>query len=165
MVYSLRVMPYNTNIIWAGTEIGIFESVDNGATWYYADNGLPAVSIWQMFIQDNNIIVATHGRGIWSLDLNMVDIRDKILETTSEIKLYPNPNNGAFDIVIDNNYFGELQFQIYDINGRQVKNIKRIKTTENYKSSLQLENIKTGTYFMHTLMGDKTATNKILIYR
>ena len=165
MVYSLLVMPYNTDIIWAGTEIGIFESIDNGETWYYADNGLPAVSIWQMFIQDNHIIVATHGRGIWSLDLNMVDVRDKILDNSIGVKLYPNPSNGSFNIIIENNYFGELQFQIYDINGRKVKNVNRIKTTVNYKTSLQLNNIKTGTYFMHTLMGDKTTTNKILIYR
>ncbi len=163
MVYSLLVMPYNTNIIWAGTEIGIFESVDNGGTWYFADNGLPAVSIWQMFIQDNQIIVATHGRGIWSLDLNMVDVRDKIAESSSEVKLYPNPSNGEFNIVIENDYFGKLQFQIYDINGRQVKNFKAEKTTVYYRTSVYLDNIKTGTYFMHTLMGGKKTTNKILV--
>ncbi|UCH14841.1 MAG: T9SS type A sorting domain-containing protein [Bacteroidales bacterium] len=163
MVYSLLVMPYNTNIIWAGTEIGLFESVDNGETWYYADNGLPAVSIWQMFIQDNHIIVATHGRGIWSLDLNMVDIEDKILDNNTEIRLYPNPSNGVFNISIDNNYFGELQFKIFDINGREVLNHKRIKAAENYKISLDLSNLKNGTYILHTLMGNKTATNKIII--
>jgi photosystem II stability/assembly factor-like uncharacterized protein len=163
MVYSLLVMPYNTNIIWAGTEIGLFESVDNGKTWYYADNGLPAVSIWQMFIQDNQIIVATHGRGIWSLDLNMVDVRDKILESSSEVKLYPNPSNGVFNIVIENDYFGELQFQIYDINGRQIKNVKIMKTTLNYSTSINLDNINAGTYFMHTLMGGKKTTNKIIV--
>ena len=71
MVYSLLVMPY-TGILWAGTEIGLFESHDNGLSWHYADNGLPAVSIWQMDIIDQQLIVATHGRGIWSLDLTLV---------------------------------------------------------------------------------------------
>jgi hypothetical protein len=163
MVYSLLVMPYNTNIIWAGTEIGIFESVDNGASWYYADNGLPAVSIWQMFIQDNHIIVATHGRGIWSLDLNMVDIRDKVINDNAEVILYPNPCNGEFNILIEDDFFGELHIRIYDMNGRLVKNIKKMKKTVNYRTSLKLENIKPGTYLVHTSIGSKTVSNKIII--
>lgn len=68
-VYDLLVMPHDPNILWAGTEIGLFESIDAGQTWEYADNGLPAVSIWQMRLVDNQIILATHGRGIWTLDL------------------------------------------------------------------------------------------------
>ncbi|RMD90033.1 MAG: T9SS C-terminal target domain-containing protein [Calditrichaeota bacterium] len=68
-VYSLLVMPFDTNILWAGTEIGIFESTDNGATWHLADNGLPAVSVWEMKIVNDQVVVATHGRGIWSVTL------------------------------------------------------------------------------------------------
>ena len=67
--YCLMVMPYNTSIIWAGTEIGLFVSTDEGKSWKYANNGLPAVSIWEMKIRGKQIIVATHGRGIWTLDL------------------------------------------------------------------------------------------------
>ncbi|MFH2031117.1 MAG: T9SS type A sorting domain-containing protein [Bacteroidota bacterium] len=68
-VYGLVVMPYNTNIIWVGTEIGLVESVDGGATWHLADNGFPAVSIWEMKIVDDQVVVATHGRGIFSVTL------------------------------------------------------------------------------------------------
>ncbi len=67
--YSLLVMPYNTDIIWAGTEIGLFESKDNGQTWTYADNGFPAVAAFQMKIVNDQVIVATHGRGVWSVSL------------------------------------------------------------------------------------------------
>ncbi len=68
-VNHLLVMPHNPNIIWAGTEIGIFESTDNGKTWAYADNGLPAVSINQMKIYGDQIVVATYGRGIWTVTM------------------------------------------------------------------------------------------------
>ena len=66
-VFCLLVMPTNTNIIWAGTEIGIFESRDAGATWNYANNGLPAVAVWQMKDINGQIVVATHGRGVWTV--------------------------------------------------------------------------------------------------
>ncbi|MCX6169618.1 MAG: T9SS type A sorting domain-containing protein [Ignavibacteriales bacterium] len=67
--YCVLVMPYNTDIIWAGTEIGLFVSTNNGVTWLAADNGLPAVCIWDMKIVDDQVVLATHGRGIWSVTL------------------------------------------------------------------------------------------------
>ena len=68
-VYSLVVMPYDEDIIWAGTDIGIFESTDGGQSWHFADNGLPSVAIWQMTIVNDEIVVATHGRGVWSVSI------------------------------------------------------------------------------------------------
>jgi photosystem II stability/assembly factor-like uncharacterized protein len=68
-VYSLLVMPYNENIIWAGTEIGIYETTDGGAHWSYADNGFPATAVYEMVIVNDQIVVATHGRGVWSVNI------------------------------------------------------------------------------------------------
>jgi hypothetical protein len=68
-VFSLLVMPFDTNQLWAGTEIGLFISEDGGQSWAYADNGLPAVAIFQMRIVDDEVVVATQGRGIWSVAL------------------------------------------------------------------------------------------------
>ncbi len=68
-VFSFLVMPFDTNILWAGTEIGLFVSDDNGNSWQYADNGLPAAGIFEMKIVDGQIVVATQGRGIWTVDL------------------------------------------------------------------------------------------------
>jgi photosystem II stability/assembly factor-like uncharacterized protein len=67
-VYCLYVRPDNTDIIWAGTEIGIVESLDAGATWSLL-NTFPNVSVWDMKGQDNEIVIATHGRGIWTATL------------------------------------------------------------------------------------------------
>lgn len=68
-VYSLQVMPHNTDEIWVGTEIGLFISRDNGATWQYADNGLPAVSIWDIKIRGDEVVLGTHGRGVWTVTI------------------------------------------------------------------------------------------------
>lgn len=68
--YSLVVMPFDTNIIWAGTSIGIVESLDGGATWNLkSDHNLPAVAVWDMRIVNDEVVIATHGRGIWSATL------------------------------------------------------------------------------------------------
>ena len=67
--YCVLVMPHTPDTLWAGTEIGLFESTDNGANWHLADNGLPAASIWDMRVVDDQVVVATHGRGIWSVTI------------------------------------------------------------------------------------------------
>ena len=68
-VFSLLVMPYDTDILWAGTEIGLFESTDGGQTWTLANNGFPNVAIFEMSIVDDQVLVATQGRGVWSVTL------------------------------------------------------------------------------------------------
>jgi hypothetical protein len=65
-VYDLLVMPYDSTIIWAGTEIGIFESSDAGGTWHILNGNMPATSIWDMKIVDKQVVIGTYGRGIWS---------------------------------------------------------------------------------------------------
>ncbi|PLX22007.1 MAG: hypothetical protein C0597_02880, partial [Marinilabiliales bacterium] len=66
VTHSLIVLPDDPNTIWVGTDIGLFESNDDGASWHIADYGLPAVSVYDMFYQDDQIVIATHGRGIWT---------------------------------------------------------------------------------------------------
>ncbi|MBT31550.1 MAG: hypothetical protein CMO01_17995 [Thalassobius sp.] len=68
-VYSLLVMPHDTMTIWAGTEIGIVESTDNGQNWQLLDSNLPSVSVWDMKIVDDQVVIATHGRGIWTVTI------------------------------------------------------------------------------------------------
>lgn len=66
--YSLLVMPYDPNVMWAGTEIGLFVSTNGGASWTYSNNGLPPVAIWQMRLADGGrVVLATHGRGVWTV--------------------------------------------------------------------------------------------------
>ncbi|WP_075603650.1 T9SS type A sorting domain-containing protein [Saccharicrinis aurantiacus] len=64
---SMLVAPEKPNELWAGTEIGLFISKDNGTSWEYSDNGLPAVSIWDMNCKGDEIVLATHGLGVWTL--------------------------------------------------------------------------------------------------
>ena len=63
--YCLYVRPDNPNIIWVGTEIGIVESQDNGQSWALLAE-FPKVAVWDMKGQDDEVVIATHGRGIWT---------------------------------------------------------------------------------------------------
>lgn len=72
-VYCLYVRPDNPNIIWVGSEIGIIESLDNGLSWALIDD-FPKVSVWDMKGQDDQVVIATHGRGIWTATLDALQV-------------------------------------------------------------------------------------------
>jgi photosystem II stability/assembly factor-like uncharacterized protein len=163
MVYSLLVMPYNTDIIWAGTEIGIFESVDNGISWQYADNGLPAVSVWQMFIQDDHLVTATHGRGIWTLDLNLVYNPEFTATATGDVVLYPNPNKGNFYLELNNGYTGEISVRIFRPDGRLIHTEQFIKHDNVLKKEISLGRIHGGEYLLSLAFRDKQISRSFII--
>ncbi len=96
MTFCVLVMPHNPNILWAGTEIGLFESTDNGVSWHYADNGIPASPIWQMHVVDDEIVVATHGRGIWTVTMPELPYPRTAYPQVKSFKL----SSGTIDITV-----------------------------------------------------------------
>ncbi len=62
--------PKNANVLYLGTEFGLFVSLDKGGHWTRLRNGLPTVPVAEITIhpRDNDMLVATHGRSIWILD-------------------------------------------------------------------------------------------------
>ncbi len=72
VVNSLVVMPFDTDIFWAGTDIGIFETTDGGENWHILAGDFPYVSVFQMQIVDDQVVVATHGRGVWSATIAQI---------------------------------------------------------------------------------------------
>src|SRR5438552_1697907 len=59
------------NLLFLGTEFGLFVSIDGGTRWaQFKGNHFPAVAVRDLAIQprENDLILATHGRGIWIVD-------------------------------------------------------------------------------------------------
>jgi photosystem II stability/assembly factor-like uncharacterized protein len=77
-VNVIREDPVNRNILYAGTDGGVFVSRDGGKKWDVLGN-LPYVYVHDLAIhpRDNILIIATHGRGIWVLDANPINEKDK----------------------------------------------------------------------------------------
>lgn len=96
-VYTIYVRPDNPDIIWVGTEIGIVQSLDNGATWNLLDE-FPNASVWQLSGRDSLITIATHGRGIWTAK---VEALQQSFERPQLVDAARMPNGNAI-IVLDN---------------------------------------------------------------
>jgi uncharacterized repeat protein (TIGR01451 family) len=70
-VNGLAVDPADPTNLYAGTDIGVFLSQDNGATWAPYGDGLPRVAVFDMAVQTVKHVlrIATHGRGMWEIVL------------------------------------------------------------------------------------------------
>ncbi len=61
----------NKDLLFLGTEFGLWVSLDGGKQWaHYKGGTLPAVAVRDLAIhpRDNDLVIATHGRGIWIID-------------------------------------------------------------------------------------------------
>ena len=69
-VHVVRQDPRNPNLLFLGTEFGIFASWDRGGRWHSIRNGMSAAPVRDLWVhpRDNDLIIATHGRGIYVLD-------------------------------------------------------------------------------------------------
>ncbi|MBS0010583.1 MAG: hypothetical protein KFF49_04195 [Bacteroidales bacterium] len=78
-VNVIREDPVNRNILYVGTDAGVYVSKDGGEK-YEVLGDLPYAFVHDLQIhpRDNMIIIATHGRGMWVLDANDVNDKDKM---------------------------------------------------------------------------------------
>jgi hypothetical protein len=67
-VHVIKEDPARKGLLVAGTERGAFISFDDGDHWHSLQLNLPVTSVRDFAIHDNDLVVGTHGRGVWVID-------------------------------------------------------------------------------------------------
>jgi hypothetical protein len=70
-VHVVREDPVNPNLLYLGTDVGLYLSLDQGKSWRRWENGFPTTPVTDLKIhpRDRELIVGTHGRSIWVVDV------------------------------------------------------------------------------------------------
>jgi photosystem II stability/assembly factor-like uncharacterized protein len=151
---AVREDPKRKGLLYAGTELGVYFSLDDGAHWQPLQLNLPQSPIHDLVVKDDDLVVATHGRSFWVLDdvtpLRQLDSQKSsaemvLYEPQTALRLhYPeefdkrqpvgdNPPSGA----IINYYFkaapkDEVTLDIFDAQGKTVRHLSsKEKKNEN----------------------------------
>ncbi|HEX7518239.1 MAG TPA: hypothetical protein VF345_13250 [Chthoniobacterales bacterium] len=144
------------NLLFLGTEFGLFVSIDGGKAWAQFKGGrFPAVAVRDLAIQprENDLVLATHGRGIWIVD-DITPLRaltsDLLKQEASFVSARPVQQRieanggwpgGAATFVGDNppeaavityyqrsrHLFGKLKIEVLDTSGRVVDEVPASK--------------------------------------
>jgi len=74
-VNVIREDPVNNNILYVGTDVGVYITKDGGENWSVLGANLPSVYAHDLIVhpRDNIIVVATHGRGMWVMDADPIN--------------------------------------------------------------------------------------------
>ena len=83
-VRAVREDRVKKGLLFAGTELGVYFSINDGDSWQPLQLNLPVSPVHDLVIKDNDLVIATHGRAFWILD----DI-SALRQMTDEIKSAP----------------------------------------------------------------------------
>jgi photosystem II stability/assembly factor-like uncharacterized protein len=70
-IHVVRADPRNPDLLYVGTEFGLFVSLDSGVSWQPLGSGLPPTAVHDLVVhpRDRELVVATHGRGLFIIDV------------------------------------------------------------------------------------------------
>ena len=89
----------NENILFLGTDNGLQISIDRGATWNDFSNGMPKVAVHDLVIQyiAKELIVGTHGRSLYKVDLSKIQLfNQELLKKQMHLFAIENVNKQDF---------------------------------------------------------------------
>jgi photosystem II stability/assembly factor-like uncharacterized protein len=97
---AVREDPEQRNLLFAGTEFGVYVSFDDGDNWQPLQLNLPASSVRDLTIHGSDLVIATHGRSFWILD-DIAPLRQAAAVNTTHPYLYAPPTA----VRVDNDAF------------------------------------------------------------
>ena len=116
---SIRVDPKDPNILYVGTETGLYLTLDDGKEWIKINSNLPVVPVYDIAIRDNSIVLATHGRSFWILDditaiqqLNNKLANDFLLDPAPAYRIKPNFSEGYIGPMFDSEIGKKYQLSL-----------------------------------------------------
>ena len=89
-VNVIKQDPENPSTLYVGTEFGVYVSLDEGKKWHELNQQLPRVSVHDLLVhpRDGDLVIGTHGRGIYVLD-NVMPFQKYDSENQQRPWLYP----------------------------------------------------------------------------
>ena len=90
-VSVVRADPERVGLLYAGTELGVSVSFDDGATWQSLSFNLPPAWVHDLLVKDRDLVAATVGRALWVLD-DLAPLRQRATGAAAAPRLYaPSP--------------------------------------------------------------------------
>ncbi|MFQ5742379.1 MAG: WD40/YVTN/BNR-like repeat-containing protein [Acidobacteriota bacterium] len=149
---AIKEDPRNPDLLYVAAELGFFLSIDGGQHWVEFKGNLPTLAVNDFVIhpRDNDLVLATHGRGVWILDKlsSLQELTPEVLSSTAHLfsmetaemiryrRLLGSPGNNIFygqnppDGAIIDYWLGaevsadEISIAIVDASGAQVATVE-----------------------------------------
>jgi hypothetical protein len=105
--------------------MGVYQSLDEGATWISFSTGMPTMQIYDLKYKESTglLLAATHGRGCWTFDVAGaigIGSHSEVIKNFSLSQNYPNPFNPTTLIGFDLPKESKVKLTVFDILGKEI---------------------------------------------
>ncbi len=168
---SIILRTASPRMIILGTDLGVFQSGDEGVSWVSFNTGLPAVEVYDMKYKQTAgiILAATHGRGCWTFDLGAVLGIDPYSVIPKNYELnqnYPNPFNPETKIKFGLPKSGNVKLSIYDASGKVVEElVNQQLNAGTFEVTWNASEYSSGAYFYKLESADYSETKRMILVK
>ncbi len=143
-----KFIEINSRLWVVATDVGVFETRDNGATWEILGGNLPLMYITDLDYHrpTNKLVAASFGRGMFSIQPDTTSgsgIANS--HENNSLNVYPNPTSGKVTVELPESSEGTFKVEIFDTNGKVVFSTKAASKNRE-KISLNVSGFKPGVY-------------------
>ena len=150
------------NPLFLATELGVYYKDDSTANWTILGTALPNVRVEDLKFNytTNTLYAATFGRGLWKVNLNVLNTESNTLQATS-IKVYPNPvNSGDLKLELPSTLLNDdTTYTIYNYLGAIIKEATPVSAT---KSAINVNSLASGVYLLQVKTGKDSFVTKFV---
>ncbi|MBE0644226.1 MAG: T9SS type A sorting domain-containing protein [Bacteroidetes bacterium] len=174
-VGAIAIWEKNPQVLFVGTDIGVYVSIDAGENWLPFSEGLPNVVIDDLKITEGDVLYAgTHGRGMWRTSAIVSTVEDAERRKPIVFALgqnYPNPvghrGNAAAQastVPFTIEKAGQVAIRLYDAQGRLLRTVlDEYREAGSHEVQVSADGMRPGAYFYELRSGAKREVRKMVV--
>lgn len=122
-VNSIVYDPVIKGTWYIGTDGGVFITRDGGVTWEIYGNGLPKITVFDLYLHAPTRILtaATFGRSMYTIPLPVAEGTDPVINSPVSIKAFPNPFSNRLQLTFNTGGTLTGELAVYDLAGKKVQ--------------------------------------------
>lgn len=165
--HCVMIDPQYPDVVYAGTDMGMYVSLDAGATWATHNTGLPD---WTMVYDlvpcaaDRSFLCFTHGHGVFRRSMNDVinGVNVHPAATPFSVSVFPNPVSDVATLVFGES-FGATKISVYDLQGKILFSQELTLVSSSPYIRVDVSAWADGCYIAEAVNGNRKATSRILV--
>ena len=173
-VNDLIVDPVRPGVLYAATDLGVYETRDLGQVWVPLGGYMPLQAVWDLELHQasRQLFAFTHGRSVWKLDLNTVSLSAPPVPAGRVISLSapsPNPARGDVRCELGLAARGQVEVSVFDAAGRRVRTLARgVREAGRHPLAWDARDdrgarVRSGVYFVRASDGSMSRTHRLVL--
>ena len=163
-VNAIAILPYrHDSIIFVATDGGIYGTVNAGTNWNRVGNNMPIIPVFDLVYDSlqRRLVAGTYARGMYSISVDTIipGLWNSINNPSNEnnLSIYPNPTKDY--LFIETSSLQNAQIEIFNATGKQ---ISKQQFSQSNKYRVNLQELKTGIYFIRIYIDSQYLMKKII---